>query len=72
MESNVLKLVTSKNLQFPLAAALQTQRSLRTAESNALQDQLSLVVRKPVFGVSDQVPHKPGCTTKQDGYTVEA
>ena len=23
---------------------------------------MSLVVRKPVFGVSDQVPHKPGCT----------
>ena len=25
--------------------------------------QMSLVVRKPVFGVSDQVRHKPGCTT---------
>ena len=24
---------------------------------------MSLVVRKPVFGVSDQVPHKLGCTT---------
>ena len=23
---------------------------------------MSLVVRKPVFGVSDQVPNKPGCT----------
>ena len=23
---------------------------------------MSLVVRKPVFGVSDQVRHKPGCT----------
>ena len=23
---------------------------------------MSLVVRKPVFGVSDQVSHKPGCT----------
>ena len=22
---------------------------------------------KPVFGVSDQVPHKPGCATTQDG-----
>ena len=28
---------------------------------------LSLVVRKPVFGVSDQVPHKPGCTFTEDG-----
>ena len=29
---------------------------------------LSLVVRKPVFGVSDQVRHKPGCTATEDGY----
>ena len=28
---------------------------------------MSLVLRKPVFGVSDQVPHKPGCTTTEDG-----
>ena len=25
------------------------------------------VVRKPVFGVSDQVRHKPGCTATEDG-----
>ena len=30
-------------------------------------DHLSFVVRKPVFGISDQVRHKPGCTTTQDG-----
>ena len=28
---------------------------------------LRLVLRKPVFGVSDQVPHKPGCTATEDG-----
>ena len=28
---------------------------------------VSLVVRKPVFGVSDQVRHKPGCTVTEDG-----
>ena len=28
---------------------------------------MSLVVRKPVFGVSDQVRHKPGCTATEDG-----
>ena len=28
---------------------------------------LSLVVRKPVFGVFDQVGHKPGCTATEDG-----
>ena len=31
------------------------------------QKYMSLVVRKPVFGVSDQVPHKPGCTATEDG-----
>ena len=27
---------------------------------------MSLVLRKPVFGVSDQVQDKPGCTTTED------
>ena len=27
---------------------------------------MSLVVRKPVFGVSDQVRHNPGCTATED------
>ena len=31
------------------------------------EKQLSLVLRKPVFGVSDQVRHKPGCTAAEDG-----
>ena len=29
--------------------------------------QMSLAVRKPVFVVSNQVPHKPGCTAIEDG-----
>ena len=32
---------------------------------------LSLVVRKPVFGVSNQVQHKPGCTATEDGQRLE-
>ena len=28
---------------------------------------MSLVVRKPDFGVSNQVRHKPGCTATEDG-----
>ena len=28
---------------------------------------MSLIMRKPVFGVSDQVPHKPYCTVTEDG-----
>ena len=27
---------------------------------------ISLVVRKPVFGVSDQIRHKPGCVVTED------
>ena len=34
-------------------------------------DTMSLVLRKPVFGVSDQVPHKPGCTATEDGGRLE-
>ena len=32
---------------------------------------MSLIVRKPVFGVSDQVPHKPGCTVTELGQRLE-
>ena len=28
---------------------------------------MSLVVRKPFYGVSDQVRYKPGCTATEDG-----
>ena len=28
-------------------------------------------MRKPVFGVSDQVQHKPGCTVTEDGWRME-
>ena len=32
---------------------------------------MSRVMRKPVFGVSDQVQHKPGCTVTEDGWRLE-
>ena len=32
---------------------------------------LNFVVRKLVFGVSDQVPHKPDCTATEDGWRLE-
>ena len=32
---------------------------------------MSHVVRKPVFGVSNQVRHKPGCSTTEDGLRLE-
>ena len=36
-----------------------------------LRKQMSLVVRKPAFGVSDQVRHKPGCTAKENDKMLE-
>ena len=32
---------------------------------------MSLVVRKPVLGVSDQVRHTPGCRATEDGKKLE-
>ena len=32
---------------------------------------MSLVVRKLVFGVSDRIRHKPGCTATEDGQRLE-
>ena len=36
-------------------------------KKHSMSSQMSLVVRKPVFGVSDQVRHKSGCTATEDG-----
>ena len=35
--------------------------------SDVSSQHMSRVMRKPVFGVSDLVPHKPGCTATEDG-----
>ena len=37
-----------------------------TIAAKKQQEYLSLVMRKPVFGVSNQVRHKPGCTSTED------
>ena len=37
----------------------------------SLDNYMSLVVRKPVLGVSDQVRHKPGCAVTEDGLRLE-
>ena len=44
-----------------------TINTLKLSLCNYLKSpKMSLVVRKPVFGVFDQVRHKPGCTTTED------
>ena len=39
--------------------------------SSKYQDVMRLVVRNPVFGVSDQVQHKQGCTATEGGERLE-
>ena len=39
----------------------------RQTKDQSGQGPMSLVVRKPVFGVSDQGAHIPGCTATGDG-----
>ena len=46
-------------------ATLAEQTDLSPSKSESANI-LSLVVRKPVFGVSDQVPHKPGCSPTEN------
>ena len=42
-----------------------------TVSPAVCSSEMSSVMRKPVFGVPDQVGQKPGCRTTEDGY-VEA
>ena len=44
----------------------KTKVSLRSCRRQVGRD-LSCVARKPVFGVSNRVQHKPGCTATEDG-----
>ena len=51
---------------------LLRQKSAIYRKSNQLfLTYLSLVVRKPVFRVSDDVGHKPGCTVTEHGSGLE-
>ena len=47
------------------------QETWYVASGTPAYHNLSLVVRKPVFGVSDQVRHKPGCTASEDDKKLE-
>ena len=62
--------------QYPQNASvhssIQNTNDIETLNSTCkyLDDHLSLV-RTPVFGVSDQVPHKSGCAITEDGWRLE-
>ena len=46
---------------------LKCSFGLQLCSEEPYSPSMSQVVRKPVFGVSDQVRHKPGCTATEDG-----
>ena len=41
--------------------------NIRSDQPKPACSHMSLIVRKPVFEVSDQVRHKQGCTATEDG-----
>ena len=50
------------------------ERLLRNVHVSFTRDTIyfmSLVMRKPVFGVSDKVHYKPDCTATEDGQRLE-
>ena len=59
-------------VKTPLGKHVFSRQIRRTNKvRTSCNSDMSLVVRKPVFGVSDQVPHKPGCTATEDGWRLE-
>ena len=59
-------LISSSVLCYSFSLVLSLTKYLYL-QTRTRSDKVSLVVRKLVFGVSDQVRHKPGPTTTQDG-----
>ena len=69
---NMDETVLSSHLQNRMANQSQISCAESMVKGNSpgmdvMHPYMSLVVRKPVFGISDQVPHKPGCTVTEDG-----
>ena len=57
-------LISSSGLSHP--NGMLVFNSLRPSPCSNRVQNLCLVMRKPVFAVFDQVPHKLGCTTAID------
>ena len=62
-----LVLCKTLTLTFVLVVNRKDRENLHTRSSGLKKNHMSLVVRKPVFGVSDEVRHKRGCTATEDG-----
>ena len=59
-------LVPSNTDLVALTPGLELVELESTSDLSEIGNKMSLVVRKPVFGVSDQVRHKPGCAVTED------
>ena len=55
---------------FAMEAGIKSEQGRKEVSGPGL-DNMSSDTRKPVFGVSDQVQHKPGCTVAEDGWRHE-
>ena len=51
--------------------ALKMQINMRHLIEKPALCYMSRIMRKPVFWVSDQIRHKPGCTATEDGLRFE-
>ena len=61
----VARILSVSHLKYSCIVAL-TEMSV----SHPLAEEMSRVMRKTVFGVSDQVRHKPDCAATEDGYRL--
>ena len=48
-------------------STIKIQDRIKVSRGCEYHENMSLVLRKPVFGVFDQVLYKPGCTATEDG-----
>ena len=68
----VLSLVFREgNLFLNRSVGLISTGLLQYIKGKDLVPNSKINVRKPVFGVSDQVRHKPACSPTEDGYKHE-
>ena len=64
---NLVKLGYTRGLLYKYMCCRYSLKRMCWGDCNVYLECMSLVLRKPVFGVSDKVRHKPGCAATEDG-----
>ena len=59
--------INQEDIEEMLAEGVTIQRYINYYQVWWLKNNLSLCMRKPTIWVSDQVRHKSGCTSTEDG-----